>query len=716
VAGVGGERRSRGAIPAALLAVAGLFLVPGPSMAADGEAVVLARGTLVAVVADLDGDGQREVVAVRPEPQDRIRYRVEAWGLRDGAWRSLGSTTLVRWDAGDDSGSRPVRAGAEGVGMLVLSRQGGPRVMVASAADDGDDFPGGCCLSLGTLRLAGGRLHIDLVEQDLGPAESLMVVDLDADATDELLVTRGTTFEEFGPPRSDYAVLRQAGDGFEAEPLRLPDATGGHLAAFGESDGAPGDDLVFITSEGTGLLRVSADGAGLRSERADDTGLFGWQMGGWFAGAVDGRLIAIDQDGISLFRWPRGGTPERVGGVEARDYPSVFVIGDGPDARLVEVSGMSGTVGEALGLRIYDLDLELERLLPAPQILQELWELNMTRSGPVFGAEWSVFPMVGPVPGGLSPERPAFLGLGSLVVIEPDGSLRVDGAAPLTGGGAMGTVGPDDAWLAYGGDWFGSGTSAYLGASGFERPDTVLTVMPIAAFLDRGAAEPEITVSGATEVGVGADRRLVAADGGFEVTIDGPPGTLVLAVAGRRVESGEITDGPITLPIDPGGRRGTNEDFEATVMVVHPGGILGGMRWDARILREAPEVTVRATTELFSMRTTLSGKASSGATVIVDGQPVETNRNGAYRLEVDAPIWPREVQVIARDPVGNEAVQRIEVIGFVDYRGLPWIPIMAALTVVAGVALFLHTPRVRPARGLVPDGDGLLEEIDGDPI
>ena len=65
---------------------------------------------------------------------------------------------------------------------------------------------------------------------------------------------------------------------------------------------------------------------------------------------------------------------------------------------------------------------------------------------------------------------------------------------------------------------------------------------------------------------------------------------------------------------------------------------------------------------------------------------------------------------------GGEAATSVQVIGLVDYRGLPWPPILGVLTVAAGIALFVRTPRARqPSRGARPttEGDGVVEELDG---
>ncbi|HEX7172913.1 MAG TPA: hypothetical protein VF365_09935 [Candidatus Limnocylindria bacterium] len=720
--GADGGRPLRGSGALGLGLVLLLLLLAPPRVAADDGEIVLADHSLWSVTSDLDGDGAREVVAVRGagnDPDARTEYLVQAWAFRAGTWVSLGTAPFLRWDGGVDPVLRPARVGAQdSVGLLVVSRDGAPAVLAASAiADENEQRSGGCCLSLAWIELRDDRIRVMPVERDLGPAESLSVLDVDGDGTDELFVTEQTVFDEVGPPASTYALLRQAGGGFEREPIALPEETAIYVAAIGNTDGVAGDDLVLVGQRENTLLRVADDEGRLRVESADAEGLFDWQLGGWFAGAAGGRLITVEDEGMSLIRWPRGRLPTSVGSIETAQFPSVFVLGEGADARLVELAGTSGAGGEPLGIRIYDLELRLERYLPAPQLLNEVWAMTNQYSGPPLEPLGYVYPQVGPVPGGID-GRDALLGYGSLVVIEPDGSLRVQAAAPMVSTGIVGAVGPGDGWLLSGPEWFGgAGANAYLGSMGGEPPRSDLRVLPLATVLDpSGARDPEITVQGATEIGTGVDRRLVAPEGGFQVTVAGAVGTVVVVSAGRELQAEEITEGPVTLTLDPGGRDDRNRPFEASVLVVRASGIASGARWDAEILREAPELTANTLAEPFALRTTVFGRASSGARVTVDGQPVETNRNGAYRVEVDAPVWPREVLVVARDPVGNETVELLEVIGFVDYRGLPWIPIIAVLTVTSGVVLFLRTPRIRPQPVLVPDGDGRLEEIDGDPF
>lgn len=712
-------RPADGSTPLAALLAAALLLAAAPRpAAADESGVVLGRGSLAAVVADLDGDGAREIVVLRGGPQDpeaRSEYLLEAWGVRDGSWASLGTMPFLRWDGGDEPVTRPARVGTDAVGLLAVSRGGERGVLAISSVDDDHATSGGCCLSLGWVRLEHGRLILELQAADLGRAESVAAVDLDADGTDELFVTEGTLYSDVGPSLSTYRVLRLTEDGYVPDPFELPETPGLYHAASGESDGLAGDDLLFIETEAAALQRVTDDRGTLRVERVEAVGIADWQFGAWIAGAVNGRILLVEERSVSMLRWPRGRVLEQLAEVPAPAFSAMLLLGSGPHARIVELAG-TGPTSEPLGLRVYDLDLVLERYLPAPQLVNEVWRFaTAASSGPVESIGY-VYPQIGMLPGGIDDDRPALIGYGSLLVIEADGSLRVVDTLPLVGRQPLGLAGPDDAWLVSGPPWSSGGSSAYLSVDTFEPPMTNLAVVPLTSVLDPASAHAAISVIGAAEVGGGVDRRLVAPEGGFEVSVTGMPDGVVITSAGTRVGSAVISDGPVRLRIDPGGQRSQNQRFEAAVIVIGPSGIATGMRWDAEILREPPEVTVHTSHQAFSMRATVFGRASAAATVSVDGQPVATNLNGAFRVEVDAPIWPRDVEVVARDPLGNEVVELVAIIGFVDYRGLPWIPIMAVLTVATGIVLFLRTPRLRPQQELVTDGDGLLEEIDGDRV
>ena len=79
---------------------------------------------------------------------------------------------------------------------------------------------------------------------------------------------------------------------------------------------------------------------------------------------------------------------------------------------------------------------------------------------------------------------------------------------------------------------------------------------------------------------------------------------------------------------------------------------------------------------------------------------------------MSAGLWPRDVHIEATDPLGNRNATTISVVALVDYRQLPWIPIVALLTILAGMVLYLRVPHVRPATTSGPMTDATLEDLD----
>ncbi len=157
-----------------------------------------------------------------------------------------------------------------------------------------------------------------------------------------------------------------------------------------------------------------------------------------------------------------------------------------------------------------------------------------------------------------------------------------------------------------------------------------------------------------------------------------------------------------------------NQAFEAVLLVVTPWGQGITEQWSGTFIREPPEISVTASTDAMALSATLAGHASPGSMVDADGVTIETDDDGRFSASIDAPIWPSRVVVTARDPLGNEATTVVEVLGVVDYRGLPWAAILVAITLVVGAVLYVRTPRRRGAS--LPAGDGRLEELELDAV
>jgi hypothetical protein len=65
------------------------------------------------------------------------------------------------------------------------------------------------------------------------------------------------------------------------------------------------------------------------------------------------------------------------------------------------------------------------------------------------------------------------------------------------------------------------------------------------------------------------------------------------------------------------------------------------------------------------------------------------------------------------DSIGNIGRRTVTGVGWFDYRGLPWIPIVAAIVGIAALILVLRVPRLDPLPRRADD-DSALEELEPD--
>ncbi len=155
--------------------------------------------------------------------------------------------------------------------------------------------------------------------------------------------------------------------------------------------------------------------------------------------------------------------------------------------------------------------------------------------------------------------------------------------------------------------------------------------------------------------------------------------------------------------------------FDARALVLTPAGRAYTAGWDVQVLVTAPALRTESRTAPLSWDVDVTGRTAPGAALTVDGAPVVVAEDGSFSARVGAPPWPRSVRLESVDVVGNRSVELVTIVGLFDYRGLPWLPIVVLLTVGAGVALFLRTPRPLADRaGYTRPEVGALEEIEAD--
>lgn len=709
MAGATARNLGRPLLVALVLSVTAPALVAS-APAAAAEAFPLRGDTFGIVTADLNGDGSREIVRVTATDVAE-RYLVEGWRDDGRAWSSLGSVPLTRRNAADDA---DLPAGASEAGVAILVWNDGPRqrVVVAtggpSTLRDEDRFGGACCLTLTEVGVGAGRLELTPHAGAFGEVEQMVVLDVDADGTDELLLIAPT---DAGARHA--RLLRWSGERFDAEDIELPLETGGGFNLIhGETNGLPGEEVIFGPAESGTYVRlgVGPDGS-LEVETAslDLSGGFGWLLG-----AAGGSLIAVSRE-MRVMEWPRGGSPSTTHSTDGIELPNMNMMANGNEAVLVDF-GSSGFASSTLtDVTVFDLALEPVLTFAPGEAVARLWELPQ-RSFPAFrNLSHNIYPYVGPLPGGMYDGRAAYFAHGTLITLDPSGELDTIPVSSMVGMAPVGIAGIDGSWMALAQDYYASPDVAYFFPAGGPLASVVLmpTSEVIAPESDAGRLATVLRGASVVSAADGTE-LLLTAPSGFEATFDAPAGSLVLAVVDQSVvHDGKLDGGPLTLQLAPRRERAGNQPFDAAVIVLTPAGHGYSISWQAEILREPPDLAASASTETFALRSAISGRVSAGSTVMVDGRPASLTRSGAFYVAVDAPAWPHDIVVVARDPFGNETVTRLQVIGFLDYRGLPWAAIAAMATFAFGAVLFMRTPR-RRGESSGPMSDAVLEEIDAD--
>jgi len=170
--------------------------------------------------------------------------------------------------------------------------------------------------------------------------------------------------------------------------------------------------------------------------------------------------------------------------------------------------------------------------------------------------------------------------------------------------------------------------------------------------------------------------------------------------------------GRLSLRVIPELGDAENPTYRTARVVLTPSGHAYTATWDVRVLTEPPPLVVGVSTPFASSEVVVAGRTSGDASVLVDGRPASVTTGGAFEVRVALPPWPTEVEVVATDVVGNRSRTLVSGVGILDYRALPWVPIVALLVVAAGAILFLRVPQ--PVGEQPRMDDAVLEEIESD--
>ncbi len=667
-----------------------------------------------AIVADLDGDGTRELVRLVPQTNAPGILAVDGWRVSDGGtWSRLGEQRLERAASVNEILSerpaqrnpmRPVGVG-EPARFLTWNDGKRERLLVATIATSLD--PIACCLTVWEVVIGvRGALTMRLMLSTQGNATSIRSLDLDGDPADELFVTRQP--DPRGPDEVPIRVYDWNGSSFDEARSSFIAPPGWTAFAAGDTDGRPGGEVLIssdpIDNGGDAVLnRVWLEHGSVRSESwsvRDRGAVTSFDAG-------DGPRIAIvpPEAGLALILdWPPR-QPVKYEAASAVLGRLVGVLGSGPGTRLL-IAGLGGS-----GFRMVD---PLLRPAPAPPL----------RGVAISFVANGLPPYSGPLPGGLGGE-PAFIYAGRLIdqtaasgLLEP---LATRPMAALPGITPIGVAGPHGSWMVLLHDpaFEPARDGGALTAPMLPFPARI-SVAPTAQVLspERDDGRLEADFVGAVP-GVGSGGQLATKEQRFTVKLGVPQGSSVLQAVGslpgplgETLRAPTLTGDQLSLEIDVPPESESGDRFSLRLGVVTPVGHGYTAQWTVTLLRDPPPLTVETPVAPFSLSVPLAGMTRPGTSVAIDDRSVLVAADGSFVADVDASLLPTDVRIVATDAVGNTATEIASVVGFVDYRRLPWIPVVVVLTIVAAIVLFLRAPRPRARPAPAPDDDARLEEID----
>ncbi|HET8587660.1 MAG TPA: hypothetical protein VFM74_07270, partial [Candidatus Limnocylindria bacterium] len=435
-----------------LLSLAVGLGLPGPMRAADAPAAVplppepgaheLPGFALGGAVADIDGDGARDLVRLVSEPGAGGRLAVDGWRVTgDGGFAPLGSVRLRRGASVDEvidgfrqiDRDRMLPLGIDEPARFVIWHEGTrERLLLMTIGTSG--LPVACCLTVWAVGTGHDGLSLELLANTQDNATSVRAVDLDGDGTDELFVTKEP--DARSPNQVPVRVLRWEAGRFHQLRGQFVAPPGWEAFAPVDSDARPGSEVLISADRvdngpGALLYRIFLTAGAIRveSEPVSDRG----QVAAVETPAGQRLVLVPPETGSTLeLDWPPGALIQRV--------------------EATAVNGqVLGRIGEAAGARVLvaaerDVLAGVDAYGPGLNA-----ELTTTMSAAALAFVGGALPpYVGPLPGGLPDGEPAFLFGGQLITSGggDGGALDVAPMGSLPGIVPLGVLGPHGAWMA----------------------------------------------------------------------------------------------------------------------------------------------------------------------------------------------------------------------------------------------------------------------------
>jgi hypothetical protein len=705
------------ALLAAMLAIPTTVLAAPPAAAVSGlpeDGAVLLPGvvTLAAMAADVDGDGVKELVRLVPWETNPAYQAVEVLSFDGGVPRPRGQARVARAATPDDTfaGRRPSADNLlpvsvnEPARLLRWRLDGQDQLLLVSIGTDELTRP--CCLTVWQVALPDGETSLRFLQDTVSSAESILAADLDADGTDEIVILETPDPSLVAAAIRRVLVLHWNGTDFDRRYADAqPSRTSGPLFSLGDSDGLPGNEAGFVeVASGADvtptLFRVSLDASGaplVEHALLPGSGQLAVLPGDESGEHEADELVLIDGGFASLLFWPAGQKQLVVAGTALRGGQLLGVTGRGTAARLLIQRGGAVDI--------------LDRGL------QSLGGINASTPATRFVGT-QLEPYVGPFPGGAPDGGDGLVFQGQLTYASPSagGGVEHVEVGALPGLSPVGLVGPDGGWAVVG----QTSTPPTDGTGGpMTNPEAEgspgawafgLWLVPVRQLLrpeaDGGRLNPAI------EGGVTDPTRAVPTlltNTQLTARFSAPESSISQVIVDPAIPDGvSLQNGEMQVLLADGA-QGDETSFTVRLLVATPGGHGYGGRWQVRVIRGPPSLEVEEPQGSWSLHASISGRTDRGTLLQVDGAPVQVAADGSFSADVEAGLLPRLVTISASDQLGNIAEQRVSVVAPFDYRKLPWVPIIAALTVLVALILFLRAPHARPGP---PADAGTLEDLE----
>jgi hypothetical protein len=703
--------------------VAAIDPIPGSPLPNEPAATLLSDRATEAVGFDLDVDGVDELVAVTATDETTSHAQLQAtWVDEDGVSAQSEAVAVRRspspQERAQDRGLSPLDRenlvalrGGEPARFLVARRGGSPVLLLATVGTRGatQDLP--CCLTVWEVRSrARGEVELNLVGAAERPAASLTVADLDGDGTDELFANVGPLPGLEGSDK-EFGVWQWAGDRFQTRAIRLDgvlDFCCSVLPQAGDTDGLPGEEVLLVGptpgQEGLStILRLSLRGGEPRFEASPTDFLMTAHPLSLERGP---RVLVGTAASLQVWSWPRDELPvvevERAGG-----WNVATVFGRGAESRIVSVSSL------------YPVDSV--RVLPG-EFGSETAPADFgrdTRAGAFANAAAMEFQgVISPYSGLLNLPGPddriayAFAGKWVTPDADPEVLATSETMALLPDIAPVAAIGPEGAWTALLGSF-----DIFLPPSTTDSADLQQGHEPASLTLARTETilEPEGNMGRLEPTWYGVARvpnretAFLVGSEPVDAEVAAPTGSAVTVRLGEASGSAQPTNGVFRV-IGPATSQPEGHTLPLAMWVITPSGHAYSGVWTVEVHRQPPDVDIVDDEAIINLSPSLSGVTLPGSTVTINGEPVPVADDGSFSAPVEVGLAPTEVRIVVIDPVGNRTEHVVTRVWPLDYRRLPFVPIMVVVTILAGLALYLRRPDAGPRPGATDDG-ATIEEI-----